>query len=179
MKKLLIVVDMQNDFVTGCLGTKEAVEITPAIAKYVQDFDGEVIFTRDTHKENYLETQEGKKLPVLHCLEGSDGWQIVPQLRGFPADESRCRFFDKPTFGSAQLAQFVSENAPEEVQLVGVCTGICVLSNAVLIKAFAPEIPVKVIANLCACVTPESHETALKAMETCQIEIIRHMEERT
>ena len=173
MKKLLIVVDMQNDFVTGCLGTEEASEITPAIAKYVQDFDGEVIFTRDTHHEDYMDTQEGKKLPVLHCLEGTDGWQIVPQLRGFSANEHRCRIFDKPTFGSTQLAQFVSENAPEEVQLVGVCTGICVLSNAVLIKAFSPEIPVKVIANLCACVTPESHETALKAMETCQIEIIR------
>lgn len=173
MKKLLIVVDMQNDFVTGCLGTKEAREITPVIAKYVRNFDGEVIFTRDTHNEDYMETQEGKKLPVLHCLEETDGWQIVPQLQKFSADENRCRIFDKPTFGSTRLAQFVSENAPEEVQLVGVCTGICVLSNAVLIKAFAPEIPVKVIADLCACVTPDSHETALKAMETCQIEIIR------
>ena len=173
MKKLLIVVDMQNDFVTGCLGTKEARKITPAIAKYVQDFDGEVVFTRDTHNEDYMETQEGKKLPVLHCLEGTDGWQIVPQLCRFSTDERRCRIFDKPTFGSTQLAQFVSGNAPEEVHLVGVCTGICVLSNAILIKAFAPEIPVKVIANLCACVTPESHETALKTMETCQIEIVR------
>ena len=170
MKKLLIVVDMQNDFVTGSLGTKEASEIAPAIAEYVRQFDGEVVFTRDTHNENYSKTQEGQKLPVMHCLKGTDGWQIVPQLHEF--SEGQCRTFDKPTFGSTQLAQFVLENAPEEVQLVGVCTGICVLSNAVLIKAFAPEIPVKVIADLCACVTPESHETALRAMETCQIEII-------
>ena len=172
MKKLLIVVDMQNDFVTGSLGTKEASEIAPAIAEYVRQFDGEVVFTRDTHNENYSKTQEGQKLPVMHCLKGTDGWQIVPQLHEFSANEGKYRIFDKPTFGSTQLAQFVSENAPEEVQLVGVCTGICILSNAVLIKAFAPEIPVKVIADLCACVTPESHETALRAMETCQIEII-------
>lgn len=173
MKKMLIVVDMQNDFVTGCLGTKEAVEITPSIAQYVQDFDGEVIFTRDTHHEDYMETQEGKKLPVMHCVEGTEGWQIVPQLRCLAEEGSGCQVFDKPTFGSTQLAQMIAEKAPLEVQLVGVCTGICVLSNAVMIKAFAPEIPIRVIANLCACVTPESHETALKAMETCQIEVIR------
>lgn len=168
MKKLLVVVDMQKDFVTGCLGTKEACEITDNVAEYVKNFDGDVVFTMDTHGENYMETQEGNKLPVPHCLKGSDGWEIVPELKAYVN-----KVFEKPTFGSKELADFVSGNEYESITLIGVCTGICVLSNAILIKAFAPEVPVRVIAGLCACVTPDTHETALRAMETCQIEVVR------
>ena len=168
MKKLLVVVDMQKDFVTGCLGTKEACEITDSVAEYVKNFDGDVVFTMDTHGENYMETQEGNKLPVPHCIKGSDGWEIVPELKSYAN-----KVFEKPTFGSKELADFVTNNEYESITLIGVCTGICVLSNAILIKAFAPEIPVRVIAGLCACVTPDTHETALRAMETCQIEVVR------
>ena len=169
MKKILVVVDMQNDFVTGCLGTKEAQAIVPAMVTYVKAFDGEVVFTQDTHGENYMETQEGAKLPVPHCLKGSKGWEIVPELKEI-AD--KCKIFEKPTFGSKELAADIAKEAPDEVTLIGVCTGICVLNNATLIKAFATEIPVKVISELCACVTPETHKTALDAMKTCQIEVI-------
>ena len=168
MKKLLVVVDMQKDFVTGCLGTKEACEITDSVAEYVKNFDGDVVFTMDTHGENYMETQEGNKLPIPHCIKGSDGWEIVPELKPYVN-----KVFEKPTFGSKKLADFVTNNEYESITLIGVCTGICVLSNAILIKAFAPEIPVRVIAGLCACVTPDTHETALRAMETCQIEVVR------
>ena len=170
MKKLLVVVDMQNDFVTGCLGTKEAQEITGAVAEYVKGFDGDVVFTRDTHGEDYMNTQEGKKLPVPHCLKGSEGWEIVPELKDL-AD--KVKIFDKPTFGSTELAEYVKNGNYDEVTLIGVCTGICVMSNALLIKAFNIEVPVKVIADLCACVTPDTHQTALDAMATCQVEIVR------
>ena len=170
MKKLLVVVDMQNDFVTGCLGTKEAQEITGAVAEFVKGFDGGVVFTRDTHGEDYMNTQEGKKLPVPHCLKGSEGWEIVPELKGLTEG---VKVFDKPTFGSTELAEYVKNGNYDEVTLIGVCTGICVMSNALLIKAFNIEVPVKVIADLCACVTPDTHQTALDAMATCQVEIIR------
>ena len=170
MKKLLVVVDMQNDFVSGCLGTKEARAITGDVAAFVRDFDGEVVFTQDTHGEDYMDTQEGRKLPVPHCLKGSKGWEIVPELLPYVRE---VKVFEKPTFGSKELANYVADGNFEEVWLIGVCTGICVLSNALLIKAFAREVPVKVVAGLCACVTPDSHETALRAMGTCQVEVIR------
>lgn len=169
MKKVLIVVDMQNDFVTGCLGSKEAQAIVPEMVKFVESFDGTVIFTKDTHDENYMESLEGKKLPVPHCIKGTEGWEIIPELKAF-ADKAAV--YEKPTFGSKELAADIANEAPDEVTLIGVCTGICVLNNATLIKAFAPEIPVKVVAGLCACVTPDTHKTALDAMATCQIEII-------
>ena len=168
MKKTLIVVDMQKDFVTGCLGSKEAQAIVPAMVKFVKSFDGEIIFTKDTHEENYIETQEGKKLPVPHCIRGTDGWEIIPELAEIA---KKSKVFEKPTFGSKELAAYIAGEALDEVTLIGVCTGICVLNNATLIKAFAPEIPVKVIADLCACVTPVTHQTALDAMKTCQIDI--------
>jgi len=169
MKRWLVVVDMQNDFVTGCLGTKEAQAIVPELVKYVEDFDGKVVFTQDTHAENYMETQEGKKLPVPHCIKGTDGWKLIPELQRLAEGK---QIFEKPTFGSKELAQAIAEDGPEEVVLCGVCTGICVLNNATLVKAFAPEIPVKVVGNLCACVTPDTHKTALAAMQTCQIDVI-------
>lgn len=169
MKKLLIVVDMQNDFVTGVLGTKEAEAIVPDVAAYIKDFDGKVIFTRDTHDENYLNTQEGKKLPVTHCIKGSTGWEIIPELK--PLAEGK-DVFDKPTFGSLALADYLKENTFSEIQLCGVCTGICVISNAVLAKAAQPDTPIKVLSSLCACVTPDSHSIALEAMKTCHIDVI-------
>ena len=173
MKKLLIVVDMQNDFVTGVLGTKEAKAIVPAVEKLVREFEGDIFFTRDTHGENYRNTQEGRKLPVEHCIRDTEGWEIIPELRDI-ADQ--CQVFDKPTFGSVQLAEHITRIAEKRevdaVYLCGVCTGICVISNAMLLKAAVPEIPIRIVEEACACVTPESHEIALAAMKNCQIEVV-------
>ena len=169
MKKLLVVVDMQNDFVTGALGSKEAVAILPNIMKKLataRENGVTVVFTRDTHFDNYLTTQEGKNLPVVHCIKDTRGWEIVEGL----FHEGEC-VFDKPTFGSLELARFVKEEGFDEVELVGVCTDICVVSNALLIKAYCPEIKIRVDANCCAGVTRESHESALKTMSSCQVEI--------
>ncbi len=171
MKKYLIVVDMQNDFIDGALGTAEAVDIVDNVKRLVCDFDGEIIFTRDTHTESYMSTREGKYLPVPHCIKGTHGWQITSALN---TDE--CVVFDKVTFGSVELAEYLAtENAREPVEsvtLVGLCTDICVISNAMLIKARLPEIDVIVKASACAGVTPESHTNALTAMKMCQINVV-------
>ena len=167
-KKLLVVVDMQNDFVTGVLGTKEAQAIVEPMAEYIKNFDGDVIFTQDTHHKNYLDTQEGKKLPVPHCVKNTDGWQIVDELNDIPG-----RKFYKPAFGSLELGKEIRKYyADADIYFVGICTGICVISNVMLAKSFAPEAKIHVIDNLCACVTPESHKTAIEAMRTCQVDII-------
>lgn len=175
-EKKLIVVDMQNDFTYMALGNPEAVNVIDKIVKKAESFDGEVIFTYDTHQENYLETAEGKKLPVVHCIEGSKGWQLVDELEAIRSKNGN-RCFKKPCFGSVELAETLRrENEVqgiEEIELAGVCTDICVISNAMLLKAFLPEVPVKVDARCCAGVTVESHENALKAMESCQIEVVR------
>ena len=165
----LIVVDMQNDFVTGGLGTKEARNIVEKVKKAVGEFKGDLIFTMDTHDENYLETLEGKNLPVKHCIKGTIGWQIVPELNETAKSEKTEVIIEKGSFGSPLLARIIHENKYDEVYLCGVCTGICVISNALVIKASNPDVPITVLQDLCACVTPESHETALKAMQTCQI----------
>lgn len=174
MKKILIVVDMQKDFVDGSLGTNEAVAIVDAVVKKVNAFDGEVIFTRDTHGADYMDSQEGKNLPVPHCVKNTEGWEIIPVL-----DEIRtardCRCYDKPTFGCTTLAGDL-KNAYEageiaSVELIGLCTDICVVSNALLIKAFMPELPVSVDSACCAGVTPEKHEAALETMKSCQIHV--------
>ena len=133
MKKLLVVVDMQNDFVTGCLGTPEARAIVPALTEYVKNFDGEVIFTKDTHEKNYLETQEGKYLPVTHCIRGTAGWGIITELKPYVGND----FYCKKTFGSVELANKIKSGNYDEVQFCGVCTGICVISNALMAKAFS------------------------------------------
>ena len=172
MKKLLVVVDMQNDFVTGCLGTDEAQAVTEGIRSFAGSFDGDIVFTRDTHGGDYLSTQEGRRLPVVHCVKDTDGWQIVPELKPLSESDKCLKIFDKPVFGSEELAQFAREKNYDEIVLCGVCTGICVISNAVLIKAFAPETTVTVRSDLCACVTPESHLTALAAMKTCHIDVV-------
>jgi len=167
--KYLIVVDMQVDFVSGALGTKEAQAIVENVADRIRTFDGRVIFTRDTHEENYLTTQEGRNLPVPHCIRGTDGWQIIPELQPLVTGP----VIDKPTFGSPELAALLTEEhaaAPiESITLIGLCTDICVISNALIIKAHLPEVPVLVDAACCAGVTPQSHENALAAMAMCQI----------
>ena len=171
MKKYLIVVDMQNDFIDGSLGTKEAEAIVDKVAEKIRGFDGDVIFTRDTHTPDYLDTQEGKRLPVVHCVKDSKGWLIREGLEAIrPA-----LILDKPTFGSAELGAMLAQRDLEEkidsITLVGLCTDICVISNALLLKAFLPETPIAVDAACCAGVTPESHRNALAAMKMCQIEI--------
>ena len=168
--KLLIVIDMQNDFIDGSLGTKEAVEIVPEVVKKIASVRAAgdtVVFTRDTHQSNYLQTQEGKNLPVLHCVEGSDGWQISSKL-----EVGESLIFDKPSFGSLELADYIATLCDlKEIELVGLCTGICVISNAFILKAKLPEVKITVDASCCACVTPESHKTAISAMKLCQINV--------
>lgn len=166
--KLLVVVDMQTDFVDGALGTPEAVAILPYVKERIESFDGEVLFTRDTHEANYMETQEGKHLPVPHCVRGSEGWEIHPSLRAL------CRNapIDKPSFGSTALVERIRElGEVDDITFLGLCTDICVISNVLLVKAFYPEIPLTVDARGCAGVTPESHRNALAAMRMCQVEI--------
>ena len=172
MKKLLIVVDMQNDFVTGALGTKEAVAIVPAVVKKIEDAienNEFLIFTRDTHHENYMSTQEGKNLPVPHCIEGTDGWEIIPELRGYAKRQIDRGILNKLTFGSMELANFVQMHKPDEIELIGLCTDICVISNAMLAKAAHPEAIISVDSACCAGVSPETHNNALEAMKMCQI----------
>ena len=170
--KFLIVVDMQNDFIDGALGTEEAVKILPKVADKVKQFDGEVIFTRDTHYENYSETQEGKNLPVPHCIYGSKGWEIHDCLKEYVKRSP----VDKKSFGSIELAEKVREIADkseiDSITLVGLCTDICVISNAMILKASFPETKLTVDASCCAGVTVESHKNALEAMKMCQIEIM-------
>ncbi len=172
MRKLLVVVDMQKDFIDGSLGTKEAEAIVDNVVKVIGAYDPKNIFaTRDTHPENYLETQEGRNLPVVHCVKDTPGWEINEKVA--EALEN-AKVIDKPTFGSRKLAEeiaAIAEKEEIEVTLVGLCTDICVVSNALLIKAYLPEIPVKVIASCCAGVTPASHEAALTTMQMCQIKV--------
>lgn len=173
MQDILVVVDMQNDFIDGALGTKEAVAIVPKVEEKIRNFKGTVLFTRDTHETWYLDTQEGKKLPVPHCIRDTEGWQIRRELDDLRKTEP----IDKETFGSTDLAaDLVVMNIDDEIGsiiFVGLCTDICVISNALLAKAALPEVPITVDASCCAGVTPESHENALKAMEMCQIDIVR------
>ena len=172
MQNILLVIDMQNDFIDGTLGTPEAVAIVPKVREKIRSFDGTVLFTRDTHGENYMETQEGKNLPVPHCIRGTDGWQIRPELEELRVTEP----IDKGTFGSDELGKILRDLNDEDpigiITVIGLCTDICVISNALLAKAFLPEVPIEVDASCCAGVTPESHENALKAMASCQIRIV-------
>ena len=166
--KTLIVIDMQKDFIDGSLGTKEAAAILPNVVKKIESHRAagdQIIFTRDTHQSNYLDTQEGKKLPVVHCIEGSDGWQIAKELEVKPEDT----VINKITFGYVWNKDMIKGN---EIELVGLCTDICVISNALGLKAVLPEIPIKVDAGCCAGVTVQSHMNALEAMKMCQIEVV-------
>ena len=173
MKEFLIVVDMQKDFVDGALGTAEAVAIVPAVCDRIRAFEGDIIVTYDTHAENYMETSEGKHLPVPHCIKGTAGWELHPTVATALAGVSYTAV-EKPTFGSVELPALVGQAAAGEaftVELIGLCTDICVVSNTLLLKANYPEVPISVDAACCAGVTPESHEAALKTMAMCQIEV--------
>ena len=172
--KYLIVVDMQNDFITGSLGTREAQAILPEVVSKAAGYEGRVIFTRDTHGEDYLDTQAGKLLPVKHCICGEEGWELADGLKEL-AGKDGSRVYDKPAFGCRELAEDLKkehDSQPiEEILLCGLCTDICVISNALILKAFLPEVPIAVDASCCAGVTPESHQNALLAMKMCQIDI--------
>lgn len=177
MKHILIVVDMQTDFVDGALGTPEAVAIlegvTAKIKTYAADPDGVIFVTYDTHAENYMETSEGKHLPVPHCIKGTAGWELHPTVADALAGVNYTAV-EKPTFGSVELPALVGQAAAGEdftMELIGLCTDICVVSNTLLLKATYPEVPISVDAACCAGVTPESHEAALKTMVMCQIEV--------
>lgn len=166
--KYLIVVDMQNDFISGSLGSELAKAIVPNVVQKVRSFDGKVIFTRDTHFADYMQTQEGKNLPVEHCIKDTEGWQICDELKPYVNEVT-----DKITFGSVDLPKILSDynEEIEEIELCGLCTDICVISNAMILKATFPEVKISVDSNCCAGVTMESHNTALSAMKAVQIEV--------
>lgn len=172
MRKILVVIDMQNDFIDGALGTPEAQKIVDPVKNKMRTIYKKDIFaTRDTHNSGYLDTQEGQNLPVCHCIRGTDGWKMPHEIEEGVEPEN---IFDKPTFGSLRLAERLREISKQEaisIELVGLCTDICVISNALLFKAEMPEVPISVDASCCAGVTPERHRNALDAMEACQIEI--------
>ncbi len=176
MRKTLIVIDMQNDFIDGTLGTKEAVEIVPRVKQKIDEYvsrGDEVIFTRDTHYENYLDTHEGKMLPVKHCICGTDGWQISDKI-----DIPECEHIDKFTFGwdawdvKIDKEDNIGERHLNEVEIVGLCTDICVVSNALIIRAMYPQIDITVDASCCAGVTPDKHKAALAVMKSCHINVV-------
>lgn len=175
MKKVLVVVDMQNDFTYGTLRSEEAISIIPNVEEKIRSFDGEVVYTLDTHYEDYLKTQEGKNLPVVHCVLGTTGHDLVEPLKALQ-QSMNSKTFQKNTFGSEDLVlslkQMNNESPLELIELIGVCTDICVISNAMLIKAALPEVPVVVDAMCCAGVSVQSHLNALQAMKACQINII-------
>ena len=173
MRKILIFVDMQRDFIDRALGTKEAAAIVDAVKQKICAWSSDSIFvTMDTHSANYLQTQEGAFLPVEHCIRGTEGWQLSPELAPLLAG---ARVFEKPTFGSVQMAEelkALSETEELELELVGLCTDICVISNALLLKAFLPEVRITVDASCCAGVTPQKHLAALETMRSCQIAVV-------
>lgn len=174
MRKLLLVVDMQNDFIDGSLGTPEAVAIVPKVIEKIKTWDGDVLCTQDTHSETYMETQEGKNLPFAHCLKDMAGWQLQPDIAALCLEKG-WSIIEKPGFGAKDLPEFLKTNYPQglsEIHLIGLCTDICVIVNALLLKTFFPEIPIYVDGSCCAGVTPESHENALSAMRVCHINIV-------
>lgn len=178
MKKILVVVDMQNDFIDGALGTKEAVAIVPGVIEKIGSYEPDCIYaTRDTHGENYMGTQEGKNLPVPHCIKGTKGWEVADSVA---AAMPQAIYVDKPSFGSPALAHMLAgvlagecngDSSALEIELIGLCTDICVVSNAMLLKAAMPEVKISVDPACCAGVTPASHEAALTTMRMCQIQV--------
>lgn len=171
--KVLIVVDMQNDFIDGVLGSKEAVAIVDPVVEVIENFDGKVFYLLDTHGEDYLDTEEGRHLPVVHAIRGTKGWELNPQIQK-ALEKRHAKGVEKPTFGSLELMTLIQKEVPdlESITLVGLCTDICVISNALLAKAHFANVPVSVIASACAGVAPASHDNALSAMKTCHIEVV-------
>jgi len=170
LERCLVVIDMQNDFIDGSLGTPEAVEIVPAVINKICQYPrGAVFATKDTHGKDYLETQEGRNLPVTHCVRDTSGWELRSGIAELLSPKN---IYEKPTFGSLRLAEDLAKiPGLKEIELVGVCTDICVVSNALLLKAAMPEVLIRVDANCCAGVTPEKHLAALETMRSCQIKI--------
>ena len=171
-KNVLIVVDMQNDFISGSLGTPEAQAIVPKVAEKIAQFNGDIFYTMDTHDDTYLSAQEGQNLPVLHCQEGTEGWQLAPEIiNAAPVDPEKV--YCKNQFVSVELAEDLqylnAEELIDSIELVGLCTDICVVSNAILLKAFLPNVPITVWGDCCAGVTPVKHDAALETMRSCQI----------
>ena len=174
MKRFLVAVDLQKDFVDGALGTNEAQAIVPNAVKKIKSFDGKIFVTFDTHSENYLSTAEGKKLPVTHCVKGTDGWQLNADIQN-ALDGKDYISVEKPTFGLVDLPGLIEKEANGEefeIELIGLCTDICVVSNALLLKANFPEAPIAVDSSCCAGVTPQAHKSALDTMKSCQIDIL-------
>lgn len=175
MRKVLVVVDMQNDFIDGALGSNEASAIVDNVVSKINKFDGEIIVTYDTHQDNYMETREGKYLPVPHCIEGTDGHKLNEAVENALANKGSYDIY-KPTFGSTHLVEYIRDITVDEkdteVTLIGLCTDICVVSNAMLLKANYPEMNIVVDASCCAGVTVESHNAALTTMRMCQINVI-------
>ena len=174
MKHFLVVVDIQNDFVDGALGTKEAVNIIKNCTKRINEFEGDIYVTFDTHFEDYMETSEGKKLPVPHCIKGTDGWELNADIANALSDK-KYTSVEKLTFGSVELPHLIEIAARDEdfdITLMGLCTDICVVSNALILKANFPENEIYVVADCSAGVTPETHNAALETMKMCQINII-------
>ena len=173
MRNILVVIDMQNDFIDGALGTKEAEAIVDNVVAKIKQYNPEDVFaTRDTHEPEYLDTQEGKFLPVVHSVKDTPGWELADKIGALIKPE---HIIDKPTFGSTALAELISDMATKEdisIEIVGLCTDICVVSNALILKANMPEIPIKLDPTCCAGVTPEKHQAALETMRSCQIEIL-------
>ena len=173
--KVLVVIDMQKDFTTGALGNPETAAVVPNVAAYIEKFrkenkDGKIIATLDTHTEDYMNTQEGRNLPVPHCIRGTEGWKLEDAVENAIGEEAIK--LEKVTFGAVDIPFAIGRDENiDEIQLIGVCTDICVISNAMILKAAFPEVPIKIIADCCAGVTPESHNNALNAMKMCQMEI--------
>ena len=169
MNDVLAVIDMQNDFVSGSLGTKEAQAIVQNVVKKIETFSGNIVFTQDTHPSSYLQSQEGTFLPVQHCIKNTEGWELVAPVKNLMTDQ----VYEKPTFGSLSLAEALKtlneKTLIHSITLIGLCTDICVVSNALLLKAFFPEVPIHVDAACCAGTTPENHKAALQVMRMCQI----------
>lgn len=173
MSKVLVVVDMQNDFISGSLGTKEAQNIVGNVVERIKECKAQgydILVTLDTHGEDYMSTQEGKKLPVEHCIKGTTGWELAPEMA---EAVNGCKQYEKGTFGSKELVQDLVQMNPEEIEFIGLCTDICVVSNVLLTKAWLTETPLVVDSRCCAGVTPESHEAALNTMASCQVEVRR------
>lgn len=175
--KILLMIDMQNDFINGALGNKEARAVFPKVCERVRDFVSDnadrFFYTMDTHYENYLETREGKKLPVIHCIKNTEGWKLSGQLNEIIAGVPENNRIEKNTFGSQTLPSIIKSSGAEidEIEIIGVCTDICVISNAIILKAFFPEARVVVDSSLCAGTSKEAHKTALEAMKMCCIDI--------
>ena len=170
-EKLLVIVDMQNDFITGSLANKDAEAIVPDICKLIKEWKGDIICTQDTHEDNYLASAEGEKLPVKHCIRQTNGWLVCPEIREALSEKRNVVYLAKDTFGSRSLVNHIQYENYDEIVFVGTCTDICVISNVLTVKTYNPETPITVYADLCAGVTKEKHEAALKVMDSCQIDI--------